>query len=356
MAPEQARGEWDRIDQRADIFGLGALLYKLLTDHTPHEGASVSEVLDRAKKGDITSPRQLDPTIPVQIETVCIAEALAAAPENRYTTAREFAAALQEAIGPAPIVVLTPRSAWLDRRLLAAIVACGVFALAVWFWPRNTRTTSSVAPPVVAKPAGGPLTAEIDVTHYKESGDGKVGPADQRAVSAVALVGDPPRFNDMVRVHVALSRPAHGYLIAFNPNGKDQFCIPINTLESESSRQELDYPEDERYYFHLNDGIGLQAFVVVISDQPLPGYETWKTQVPGGLTWSTMDCDGFWSYDSSKKSGVEGLSGNLRGEIIRRESAPKGLVNLCDQLRRSPGVTLVRAVAFPVKPDVEIVK
>jgi len=102
MAPEQARGEWDRIDFRTDVFGLGGVLYKLLTDHAPHAGSTVNEVLEHAKKADVTPPRQLDPTIPAPVEAVCL-KALAAAPENRYTTALEFAAALRQAIEPTPV-------------------------------------------------------------------------------------------------------------------------------------------------------------------------------------------------------------------------------------------------------------
>ena len=63
-----------------------------------------------------------------------------------------------------------------------------------------------------------------------------------------------------------------------------------------------------------------------------------------------MDREGFWTYDAAR------FRGKLRGEILRRESAPEILISLCDRLRRSPGVTLVRAVAFPVKPDQDIMK
>ena len=96
--------------------------------------------------------------------------------------------------------------------------------------------------------------------------------------------------------------------------------------------------------------------MVVASDRPLPAYESWKTQVPGGLAWSPVDREGFWTYDSAAPSEAKRFRGKLRGEIVRRESAPEALVSLCDRLRRSPGVTLVRAVAFPVKPDEEIMK
>jgi serine/threonine protein kinase len=348
MAPEQARGEWDRIDQRADIFGLGALLYTLLTDHAPHEGATVAEVLDRAKKGEVTSPRQLDPAIPASIEAVCM-KALAAAPENRYTTALEFAAALRQAIKPPPP---PPRVRW---HLPAAVIACGVLALAVWFWPRDSKPPSGVASPIAAESVVGPIQAEISVKHFKELGDGKrVQPIGM--ISEKSLDRDPPQLKDLVRVHVTLSRPAYSYLIALNPDGKDQLCTPAGAIAGGSPRRELDFPEDPANYFGLTDGVGLQAFVAVVSDRPLPAYDSWKTTIPGGLAWSPVDREGLWTYDSAEPSEANRLRGRLRGEILRREAAPEGLNNLCDRLRRSPGVSLVHALAFPVKPDVEIIK
>jgi hypothetical protein len=106
----------------------------------------------------------------------------------------------------------------------------------------------------------------------------------------------------------------------------------------------------------LIDGVGLQAFVVVASDRSLPVYESWKTQVPGGVDWSPVDREGLWTYDSAAPSEAKRFRGKLRGDVIRRELAPEGLNSLCDRLRRSPGVTLVRAVAFPVKSNQEIFK
>ena len=345
MAPEQARGEWDRIDQRADVFGLGAVLYSLLTGHPPHEGASVSEVLDRARKGDVAPPRRLDPTIPAPVEAVCL-KALAAAPENRHATALEFATALRQAIAP------PPRLRW---RLPAAVLACVVLAAAFWFWPRDSTPSNGVAPPEALGTVASPIQAEISVKHFKEWGDGKkVRPVG--TISETSLGGDPPRLNDLVRVRVTLSRPAYGYLIALNPDGKDQLCVPTGAVAGGPPRREFDFPEDPADYFGLTDGVGLQAFVAVMSDQPLPAYASWKATVPGGLAWSPADREGLWTYDSAEPSEAKRLRGHLRGDILKREAAPEGLNSLCDRLRRSPGVTLVRAVAFPVKPDVEIIK
>jgi Protein kinase domain len=352
MAPEQARAEWDRIDFRTDVFGLGGVLYKLLTNHAPHAGSTVTEILERAKKAEITPPRRLDPTIPAPVEAVCL-KALAAAPENRYTTAMEFAAALRQAIEPAPVASPPPARlpAWVRRGLPAAVVACGLLAPTAWLWDRGRQPAPVPAP----EPAAGPLRAEITVRQYKDRGVGRqalpIG-----TISETSLDSAPPRLKEMVRVQVTLSRPAYGYLIALNPNGKIVLCLPAGATAPSSPRGDLIFPEDPADYFGLTDGVGLQAFVVVAFDRSLPAYESWKTQVPGGLDWTRVDCEGLWTYDSAELSEARRVRGKLRGDILHRESAPVVLIDLCDRLRRSPGVTLVRAVAFPVKPDKEIMK
>ncbi len=58
MAPEQARGDKDRVEPRTDIFGLGATLYFLLTGHSPYEGTP-EEVWRAAREGNIVPPRRV---------------------------------------------------------------------------------------------------------------------------------------------------------------------------------------------------------------------------------------------------------------------------------------------------------
>ena len=175
-------------------------------------------------------------------------------------------------------------------------------------------------------------------------------------VSERTLRSDPPRLKDLVRVRVTLSRPAYGYLIALNPDGKDQLCRPVGDRSPDAPRRELDFPEDPKDYFGLTDGVGVQAFVLVASDRPLPAYDAWKSQVPGGLAWSPPVGDALWTYDGPPTSDPARPRGQVRGDIVRRQAAPEALVTLCDRLRQSPGVSAVCAVAFPVKADQEIVK
>jgi len=100
MAPEQARGEVERIDGRTDVFGLGAVLYQLLCYHPPYVGRSVQEVLHLARIGAPQPPSRIAPkrsVIPTDLEAICM-KALSGDKESRYADAREFQQDLQSYI------------------------------------------------------------------------------------------------------------------------------------------------------------------------------------------------------------------------------------------------------------------
>jgi serine/threonine protein kinase len=60
MSPEQAERRISDLDQRSDIFSLGAILYAILTLHPPVEGKSVGEVLRKISSGQIAPHRPSD--------------------------------------------------------------------------------------------------------------------------------------------------------------------------------------------------------------------------------------------------------------------------------------------------------
>jgi serine/threonine protein kinase len=94
MAPEQLRGE--PVDQRADIYALGAVLYELLTGRAPHEAETPYEVAALALMAPVTPPSARNPRVWPELEQV-ILTALARTPDERYANVRSFAEALQEA-------------------------------------------------------------------------------------------------------------------------------------------------------------------------------------------------------------------------------------------------------------------
>ena len=89
MAPEQVRGEVHRLDGRTDVWALGVILYRVLAGRTPFSGdrgEQLDEILNREPK----PPRQLDDTVPKELERVCL-KCLSKRMADRYNTAIDLA-------------------------------------------------------------------------------------------------------------------------------------------------------------------------------------------------------------------------------------------------------------------------
>jgi hypothetical protein len=90
MAPEQLWAGRDRLGPAADVHGLGALFYHVLTGRPPFVAPSVAETLEQVRSQDPVPPRRLNPAIPRDLETICL-KCLRKEPGQRYATARAVA-------------------------------------------------------------------------------------------------------------------------------------------------------------------------------------------------------------------------------------------------------------------------
>jgi len=90
MAPEQATGSRASLGPATDVYGLGAMLYELLTGRPPFRAATVMETVVQVLERDPTPPRELRDDIPKELESICL-RCLEKTPKDRYPSAQALA-------------------------------------------------------------------------------------------------------------------------------------------------------------------------------------------------------------------------------------------------------------------------
>ena len=133
MSPEQASGQHVLLDQRTDIYSLGATMYELVTLEPIFPGRNRQELLHQIINDEGRPPRSLVKNIPIELETI-ILKAVSKNPADRYGSAQEFAADLERYLENKPVLAKRPsiveRARKWSRRHPSVVVA-GLLILVV---------------------------------------------------------------------------------------------------------------------------------------------------------------------------------------------------------------------------------
>jgi TolB-like protein/Tfp pilus assembly protein PilF/predicted Ser/Thr protein kinase len=157
MAPEQAVGNNAAVSRATDVYGLGAVLYQLLTRHPPFAGATTYETVRLVLDAEPRHPRAWNPKIDRDLATICL-KCLDKDPKRRYASALALAEDLERWLKHEPIRahrsgIFTRGKKWVRRNpsiaVMAAMLLVMTIPLGVMIWKSETEqvSTSNLAAP-----------------------------------------------------------------------------------------------------------------------------------------------------------------------------------------------------------------
>ncbi len=136
MAPEQAAGNNAQLTSATDVYGLGAVLYQLLTGHPPFAGGTTYETVHMVLETQPRQPRLCNPKVDRDLETICL-KCLEKEPARRYVSAQALAEDIERFLRNEPI--RSRRSSrlehawrWCKRKpLVASLIAALIMVVAI---------------------------------------------------------------------------------------------------------------------------------------------------------------------------------------------------------------------------------
>ena len=174
MAPEQAMGGTAKLSRATDVYGLGAVLYQLLTDRPPFAGETSYETIRLVLDTEPRPLRLLNPTVDRDLSTICL-KCLQKDPKRRYASALALAEDLEHWLKREPILArrigfFIRAVKWVRRNPTRALLGAALVALAVVIaW--NAWKGESLSPPATNGIAVLPfenLSAESDNAYFAE--------------------------------------------------------------------------------------------------------------------------------------------------------------------------------------------
>jgi hypothetical protein len=303
--------------------------------------------------------RSLRPEIPAAVSAV-VTRLLAKKPEERFATPRELAehlerllAELNSPAAKAAKVEPVRRSAsfpwWVAVPLGVAAVVLVIVASRQFLTktgrsdlPETVSSIQTAARP--ATPRARIVVRQLDLEHYakEQMGDRPQGLLGEKSFTT--------HLGDAVTIQGQLSEPAYCYLIAYRPNGTEELCFPEQEHEPPPLTDRPRYPSiNARMSYGLDEGTGLEVFLVVASRKPLPAYADWKKS-RGTAPWRTGEALAglVWRYDGEELAALTAEHPTAQRGKDREIQGGGALVRLADWWRQAPEIEAVMGIGLPV--------
>jgi serine/threonine-protein kinase len=267
MAPEQARGQNQAIGPAADVYGLGAILYELLTGRPPFRAETAAATLQQVLADEPVPPARLNPRVPRDLETICL-KCLQKTPARRYVGAQDLADDLHRFMDGKPVLArpvgtLERAVKWSRRRpttaMLCAVMLVSLVALivagAVLWQQANVRATEAASRRGRAQQA-----IEMGIGQAYEAGKAERWQEAQRIIASAEIhlpeadsdelaerLSEVKQFTQSAEVLEAIR--LHGVLIVL-----DEVSVPATSYAMQAeefgrafarSRYRIDGPEQE---------------------------------------------------------------------------------------------------------------
>jgi TolB-like protein/predicted Ser/Thr protein kinase len=159
MAPEQAVGNNAAVSSATDVYGLGAVLYQLLTGHPPFAGGTTYETIKLLEDTEPRPPRLLNPKVDRDLSTICL-KCLEKDPKRRYSSALALAEDLERWLKHEPIAarrtgLLARGAKWVRRNPTSALLAACLIVIAAgsaWILAKSELIRHSVTTGIAVLP------------------------------------------------------------------------------------------------------------------------------------------------------------------------------------------------------------
>ena len=281
MAPEQADGR--AVDARADLFSLGAILYRMATGRRAFDGPTTTAVLTAIATHNPPPPNQVNPAIPPSLSTL-VMRLLEKDPRKRPESAQVVAAELARIANDQTAVPLrAPR--W--RVIVPVVVLCLLVGFGTWYLIRKPNTVDTTNP----TPRGSvPVTyrGKIDVEIPRPV----AGRTQYLRLNTFGAL--PLKLDDQFKVVVKVAPAAFLYVFWVEPDGTVAPVYPWDSEKEWGSRpseekpaSELQLPSATQNWTITNDLSGVATLIVLarptrldVSDDVVRGWFTGLPPIP----------------------------------------------------------------------------